>query len=635
MSKKKFGFSLFLALIIVGLLSTTAFARGTYWESVKANGTGGFTFGLKNTASVDQTFVVKVFPKDTTANTYTTELYTSPEKVVLAGVQDSIDIPASAGIQVGTIYKMVLYTVKDGVASDVGVKFGVLTSTSNPKMASIADDPDGLLDVDGSGLNNANNTVGKASTHPTHGAFQNNTNTCASCHQTHTAAEGNALLFKDGVYSTCSACHDGTTGAYNSFAPATTETVESIQGTFDVHGTNQNGSMHNADGAVQLSAAPGGNPNATADFDCASCHNAHGSGSAEENNLAVDPAGWGEVPYLESTGTRSTVTIYSGHAMKTFNYDNKTSPNGKLFINIPIYNSVAEATAAGTASKAAGNKPYPYVLVKQTAGTGNSFYSRAGITDENTLVIQTYRWSSSKYVADYSLWLRELSYPFTANTVLYSSDAPTYDNVAAGKPEASSLNLASNLKVVYKDGFAYGADVGNIKSANIALGIDVETDGNIEHLWDGTVPDSGIEMTKYCAACHIDYLSESRNDVSGTYTTAHRHANVSRDELTCVRCHYAHGTEASIMHDANDNSIFDLTASGGAFQGNNQGAIDYLKDPNPSSALKRYTGMSVCYACHGGGESFVGSPRNTEADTSTGEHLKGGMPGEARWDVTN
>jgi len=625
MGKIKMSFSLILALFLVGIMSTAVFARGTYWESVSADGSGGFNFGFKNTASIDQTFVVKVYPKDANANTYTQVLYTSSEKTVTAGSSETINIPASAGIQVGTIYKMVLYIG----TNDVGVKFGALTSTSNPKMASIADDPSKILDVNGSGLNNANNTVGKSSGHPTHGAYQNNTNTCASCHQTHTAANGSALLFKDGVYSTCSACHDGTTGAYNSFAPVSKETTESIEGSFDIHTgqASQNGSMHQADGSLKLSAAPGGNKASTADFDCASCHNAHGSGSTNENNLSVDPAGWGEVPYLKAG---QSVTVYSGHAMKTFNYDAKTSPNGKLFVDIPIYDSVPTT------------KDTPYILVKLTATADDAAtyqYKNAGVK-QGDKVIQTYRWSSTKYVADYSLWLRELSYPFTANTVLYSSDTPTYDNVAAGKPEASSLNLSSNLKVVYKDGFAFGSDVDNIKSANVALGIDVETTDDIATLWDGTVPDSGIEMSKYCAACHSDYLSETRTDVSGTYTQAHRHANVSRDELTCVRCHYAHGSEAQIMHDANGNSYYDLTTGVTKTDGTTKvltsaQALDYLKDPNPSSALKRYTGMSVCYACHGGGEEFIGSPLNSgNPDSTTGQFLKGGQPGEDRFEVT-
>ncbi|MDP4164355.1 MAG: hypothetical protein Q8898_14740, partial [Bacillota bacterium] len=63
-------------------------------------------------------------------------------------------------------------------------------------------------------------------------------------------------------------------------------------------------------------------------------------------------------------------------------------------------------------------------------------------------------------------------------------------------------------------------------------------------------------------------------------------------------------------------------------------AISYFADPNPSSALKRYTGMSVCYACHGKGEQFMGNPNTNAPDTTTHEFLKGGDPGTTRTDIS-
>jgi predicted CXXCH cytochrome family protein len=85
----------------------------------------------------------------------------------------------------------------------------------------------------------------------THGEYMNNTNSCASCHQTHTGASA-GLLFKDGEYATCTACHDGTLGFYNVM------TGSNSAGTFG--GTHDgNMSAHLANGTVKLSAAPGGN----------------------------------------------------------------------------------------------------------------------------------------------------------------------------------------------------------------------------------------------------------------------------------------------------------------------------------------------------------------------------------------
>ena len=82
-----------------------------------------------------------------------------------------------------------------------------------------------------------------AATQRTHGEYQNNTNSCASCHQTHTAAS-KPLLFKNGVYETCTACHDGTLGFYNVFSA-------SSAGTFAGTAAG-NASMHLPDGAMQV-----------------------------------------------------------------------------------------------------------------------------------------------------------------------------------------------------------------------------------------------------------------------------------------------------------------------------------------------------------------------------------------------
>lgn len=607
MSKIKWSFSLLFTILLVGVLSTAAFARGAYWEKVGSDGKGGFDFGLKNTASVDQDFTINVFSK---SDDYKDAIYTTTATTVKAGASATINVPASAGIKVGTIYKFILYIG----SNDVGVKFGVLTDNSNLAMASMADDQNGLLDVDGSGLINSNHTGQDAvrkNHEKIHGAYQNNTNSCASCHQTHGAADGEFLLFKDGVYSTCSACHDGTTGAYNAFAPVSKENTEGIAGTFDVHGEGQNGSLHTADGSLKISAAPGGHVGATSgpysqDFDCASCHAAHGAGSNGENNLNVDPMGWGSVPYAAKAGEK--VSYYKGHGMTTVTTtdDNK---NGKLFFDIPIYDSVAAAKDDKT----------PYILVKSkatAADAGSFWYKRAGVK-EGDQVIQTYRLTENKgYIADYSLWNREQGYPFVANTVLKQGD--------------TDITMNPALKVVWRDGFAFGSAAALVDHATISIGIDVETSDDIATLWDGTIPDSGIEMSKYCGSCHVDYLSETRTNDTGVYTTAHRHATIGRDETTCVRCHYAHGSEAQIMKDANDNTYWDLTAKGlSADQ-----ALTYLADPNPSSAIKRYTGMSVCYACHGGGQQFLGSPRTNQPDNTTDEFLKGGQPGDDRTTIS-
>ncbi|MDP4086075.1 MAG: cytochrome c3 family protein [Bacillota bacterium] len=637
----------------MGILSTAAFAKDPYGLKPVSNSDLSLTVPFNgNTADP-----VDYNPKtDTTPASYNAVSFdvvlkdsTGAEVTTKSATIDTTSGKASVVFAKGVLtpgdtYSVSLYHTTDTAhATLLSKSSAVVYDPSNADMYKAGTDANGNpinsthVDVTGSGYKNANltgydNTRKNRSGQKVHGFYQNNTNSCASCHQTHTAANGESLLFKDGVYSTCSACHDGTTGAYNSFAPVSADMTSSIDGTFNVQTAGHNGSLHEADGSLKVSAAPGGNKlggQYDQEFDCASCHAAHGSGSAGENNLNTDPMGWGSTPYASAAGQK--ITYFKGHSMATITttIDNK---NGKLFTfaNADIVNGVANIPTTET---------FPYILVKtsladQNAVNANFFYKRALGTVDTTKtpfpiqVIQTYRWAgdstTGSYVADYSLWNREEGYPFVANTVLKDVN---------GK----SLNMDPNLQVVYRDAFAYGSAVANIDSAVVSIGIDVETTGNIADLYDSTrtatfVPDSGTEMSKYCASCHVDYASNTRTDNTGVYTLAHRHATL-QDKLTCVRCHYAHGSEAQIMHDANDNTYFDLTAATKVFDasvtGNTDKAISYFADPNPSSALKRYTGMSVCYACHGKGEQFIGS-NSDKADTITGEFLKGGDPGAAR-----
>jgi hypothetical protein len=631
MSKIKMSFSLFFAIILVGILSTVAFAASP--PSFKAFQSGqAITVNISN-AALNTDYTLNVNDGSTT-NSVT--INSSDTTHVITTTTTNSD---------NTTSNLLTYSYKLTPAQ-LGPNYVVsITGVGSPSTitTTVVADSEGTPTLDAlktgvnavPGMNNSNHTgydnPRKNRQSPTkqkiHGFYQNNTNSCASCHQTHTATNGESLLFKDGAYSTCSACHDGTTGGQNAFTPLTTSTDvtnidKGVAGTFnvqqvDANGINHNGSLHQADGSLQVSAAPGGNhaagDNLTAatwgsEFDCASCHAAHGSGSnsaVDENNLNLDPLGWGGVQYSK-TGTLD-------------------QQNGKLFKNIPIFDTTQTGVTIPTTFKS------PYILVISQASASdaaNYWYSRAGVGQGN-LVIQTYRWNGSPsdvpaagktlYVADYSLWLRadpsgHAAAPFTfANTVLK-------DN---GGSDVTSQN---NMTTVWRDGFAFGPGVATVASADVSIGIDVETTGNIANLYDskstGYVPDSGTEMSKYCAACHTDYLSGTRTNNTGVYSVAHRHAT-AQDRLTCVRCHYAHGSEALTMKDANDNTFTDLTTKSGV---GTTAALQYLADPNPSSAIKRYTGMSVCYACHGKGEAFLSNP-NITGDATTHQYLKSGDPG--------
>ncbi|PLS04347.1 cytochrome c3 family protein [Neobacillus cucumis] len=633
MSKIKISFSLILTFILVGILSTSVFARGAYWGSLTANGQG-FSFKFINTSD-DPTkdFSVKVYERQDSGE-YTLKFTSAelndvpayPEPTGAAAEYRTITIPQSTDPATGVNYQAKIiykFVLMDG-ATPTETKFAVNYSHENPALASIANDPNGLLDVDGSGITNANHT-GQPGTAKkggnTHGFYQNNTNSCAGCHQTHTAANGEALLFKDGVYSTCSACHDGTTGAYNAFATANEETPNEIAGTFNIKtDSTHNGSLHQSDGSIKVSAAPGGNTKSVSgnviwgnEFNCASCHAPHGSGSTAENNLNMDPLGWGGVEYK---------ALPSGVTLANATESQKDSLNGKLFKDLSIYDIDANG------GKLPASMTTPYIVAKKTVAASDLstdtkaegyLYTRANVT-VGKKVIQTYRWTGKAYAKDYSLWLRGSSRE-PANTIL--------------------TGAGTGLTFVWRDGFAFGdaGAVDAVTKAQISLGIDVETTTDIRSLFDNTfdnyIYDSGTEMSKYCASCHTDYLSNVRTNETGVYTQAHRHTT-GNDKLTCVRCHFGHGTDATIMKDANDESQFTSA--------NHKNDLSYFVDPNPSSALKRYTGMSVCYACHGSGGQFINNPNNNHIDPVAndpvygshsvgpvaGDALKSGQPGTPR-----
>lgn len=583
MSKIKMSFSLILALFLVGILSTAAFAKDPYGlKPVQVQGTLDLLVNFTgNTAAGDTDatkFDLHVYDSSSV------EVGTPYTNLAIASNKGSQTI---SGLTPGAVYTIKLFHAGDDstTVTALSITTGLVTDAHNTLSTTV-------VDKDGSGLINANqtgynNTRKQRSGQKVHGFYQNNTNSCASCHQTHTGADTN-LLFKDGTYSTCAACHDGTMGAYGVWNPITSSNVSSISGTFSTQ-AGHNGSLHEADGTLKVSAAPGGNRTALdtnaqwgQDFDCASCHAPHGNGSGSENNLNLDPLGWGSVEY------------------KTTDNDTK---NGKLFKNLTIQTSVPASFVT------------PYILVKTNATAADVTvvadktkykfqWQRAGVLAGDS-VIQTYRWNNGKgYVADYSLWLQEKGYPYKADTILYNG--------------TTDITRATDMKVVWRDGFAFGTGTANVTSATISVGVDVETTDDIATLFDKAnlayIPDSGVQMSKYCSACHTDYLSATHSDDNtGLYTSAHRHQTAS-DTLTCVRCHFGHGSDAQIMKDANDNSYYTLTAAGATFDasvaGNTDKAISYLLDPNPSSALKRYTGMSVCYACHGQGAQFLSNPNN-------------------------
>lgn len=507
--------------------------------------------------------------------------------------------------------------------------YGTTDGSAVPQYTPLTDatDPTGAvndgsdLQPGGSGLNqgipNANQTgqgtdadsLIKAVTgadgtkHKTHGSYQNNTNSCASCHQTHTAKSKNLLTFAGGPYSTCTACHDGTLGFYNVFQG-------SSAGTFG--GTTMgNASVHLATGAVKIQAAPGGNLAGSADggtwtaeFSCASCHAPHGSYSSRL--LHYNPNNMGNTAEKAANGKKLGQKVSEVPVVDTLPAVATDSPDWVLFrttgqtidptlpadsVAIALYKKGASAYALDSASGKATPWLYGYAF-----GSPKNFWTRLYTTNTTGTGVGA------------RLEKVDGQYPQTID----SSDSTVTFKYGKGYVYASSTE-GKTLLASAVTGEVARAYV--VKFTEIAADpADLTPENQLKVKYGVTTIDTksyeaagkGVLISNYCAACHVDYMNKS-GSATGTYNeTAFRHSTNS-DRFNCLKCHYAHGTDVTVMQDASNNTVTSLVAGGMA----EADAVAYLKDANPSSALKRYTNMSVCWKCHT--DSKAGSLKNNDS----------------------
>ncbi len=442
-----------------------------------------------------------------------------------------------------------------------------------------------------------------------HGEYQNNTNSCASCHKTHTAQDStNMLLFTDTATATCEACHDGTV------APALEHGTNA--GVFTGQDNKETGaSEHNVKSGVKIGTAPGGNNAANASGDwsstlsCSSCHNVHGSDSVALLNTSIG----------DTVNATITAPIASSTALPAY---------------APGQDYILAWTPVSTSAL-----PWTTGYYKDLVNTGYTDPSGYVVPNSKvgSKVLMTYWWDakSGKYVPDYPLW--DLGDTAVTTTAEFK------------KPNAS------NHIVDYKHGLAYGSDieaalpVGTSVTLNVGISVQpyraVPAGGTQEVTYNRSYFDSsyaeynsgsGRQLSLFCSQCHTDYMSYTRTPQttagadgivgtaddaskpgttdtaagSGKYDKAHRHRTYT-DGYSCTRCHFAHGTDNTVMRDAAGYKAYAtegtqtddlvLTASTNPATGANYTqaeALTYMTDPNDSSATKRYTGMSVCLGCH-------------------------------------
>ncbi|MFN7251917.1 MAG: cytochrome c3 family protein [Anaerobacillus sp.] len=501
----------------------------------------------------------------------------------------------------------------------------------------------------GTGINNPNafedvilsqdmiDNKGHLGDQKTHTSYQNNTNSCASCHQTHTAKARN-LLFADSAYQTCSACHDGTLGFYNVFANGE---QAGTAGTFG--GTHSgNMSVHLANGAVKVKSAPGGNANGTGSWDgtftCASCHAPHGSYSDRllhynPNNMGLTTPDKGgilasKIDVVNFAARNTGVSASSDRFRAVRGTKTEHAITDAAYNSIPdnaVVIMVYEKNAANTAYTKTTN---PWLYGYTTTANGRDYYSRLFTVtkDEIDTIIN---WDQGfGTIRNYSAAANFTNAVIDQNDYLNGSGILgfKYDKGlvyaypmtnADGTPDLRGVNLLNDAK---------SAHIGRAYSVKLKLDpvpgalSNVVTKHDVPALW-GT-GGSGAAVSQWCTTCHTDYLyaastgnGNDRKSIHGNYNNEQYFGHTTTSAgYTCLRCHYAHGTDVEIMVDANGDNIRDLqkTVENGGKGWTRDIAVAYMKDKNPSSALKKFTNMTGCWACHN--SSKAGSLKNTNRD---------------------
>ena len=506
--------------------------------------------------------------------------------------------------------------------------------------------------------------------HKTHGSYQNNTNSCASCHQTHTGATAK-LLFKSSDYDTCIACHDGTMGNYNVFE---TDPLKNIgSGTFG--GTTMgNMSVHLSDGTVTIGAAPGAatslGGNWSSDFSCVACHDPHGSYS--DRLLANDPNGMGEVEFT-------------------------TDPSKKLYYGY-LQNNLVVTTGAPAVVSAANDKNFArekgndvqVTRMQVTAADllSSGKYYKTGL-QLNDWVLQV--WKYSKTVKAWIPATFNTHYVDDAHGIEMFEDLAQLDNynwavngvtppvIKDGKLNGrvwrfddnnrgnEKINIPGGWWMLGAKGFIKFPSQAEIDKVLVVDGISIVNkvtipgDNNPAAAL-GTVNGITVKPTdfsalvgqgaavpynEFCATCHLDYLGFDKtkyiDNGDGTYQgigseNQYYHHSIT-NSYACARCHFAHGTDVTFMKDALGRTVTEVAVMdfGGSTAIEMASAQAWMLDVNPSSALKRYTNMSVCYGCHtsshaepmvGAGQMASGTPYGFNPDGGGmffGDVMNGGV----------
>lgn len=163
-------------------------------------------------------------------------------------------------------------------------------------------------------------------------------------------------------------------------------------------------------------------------------------------------------------------------------------------------------------------------------------------------------------------------------------------------PTYSEINNATNLSgiKIYKSSGIY------TEANGPAAGVSVEDVRNYR-----------LNYSAFCGSCHTDYY-RSREDGARAMTAdngAHLYTHSTsstKSGRACTSCHYAHGTDITLLRDTAGKTIADIAKQPGW---DDTKARAYMKDVSKTgSNLKRFTNMAVCWACHQSTHAIANTP---------------------------
>ncbi|MDF2606707.1 MAG: doubled protein [Bacillales bacterium] len=420
------------------------------------------------------------------------------------------------------------------------------------------------------------------------------------------------------------------------------------------------------------------------EFSCASCHAPHGSYS--DRLLHYNPNGMGTVDVknrgfgLLNNPTVATTESSLGYVVENYAplLNGTDNGNGTSSSTAPTLYKVIRGTVAD--HKTAAGSALPASVSAQ--------FATLSTTEQVIVVYKAKESSYSStgyaypYEPDFTPWLNSAEYPYNFDhQMMYTLDSITVagwdlngdglvnnaevsdtdhnGTVTTAEKDASEdqgiTPRSANVYYAYAYGFVSGAVLADVDSMRIprvsVVDLDLVkvatylpnvkdiplyvssnaalTNGDLDANGDilaagGSKSGKGVQFSKFCAACHVDYLASSGaptghyNNVSasscynchseedapsvipadmadGSVDNGKFRHTTNSDNYSCTRCHMSHGANALLFKDSKGLDYAYLTTTGGLAATT---ALAHLDDINPSSAIKRYTNMSVCWGCH-------------------------------------